>query len=177
MNPFERLSKKIIIDDGTNKAEATERGITAASDLLISMNKLKLPEKALKCILNCSCDGNYGEFKNNILNLHSIEARICEDCGYEWKALEPAAYDICHKAGCNTIGKKYCSGCYTRKYCSQSCQKADWSAGGHKKQCAEYRAKILHALENEGTLQDENLYVRDIISERGIELFSRKFIM
>ena len=47
-------------------------------------------------------------------------------------------YNQCrnHTADLNEyVPLKYCSRCKTRKYCSRSCQKKDWTRGGHRNHC------------------------------------------
>jgi hypothetical protein len=50
-------------------------------------------------------------------------------------ALQGAQY--CNNDGCTTVAQlkefKVCPQCKTTRYCSDACQKQDWSTGGHKK--------------------------------------------
>ncbi|KAJ7493997.1 hypothetical protein FB451DRAFT_1551251 [Mycena latifolia] len=57
-------------------------------------------------------------------------------------AHEVKSFKACNDTHCGKIDKntefKCCSGCRTSYYCSSKCQKADWTAGGHKQSCDPY---------------------------------------
>jgi len=165
-----RLSERIIVDGDVDKVKMTEEGIKNSSKIMKHMTDLKLTNEQFNCILNCSCDGNYGEFKDNILRLNYASARICEKCDCKWDAIEMLRDELCNKKGCTKEGKLYCSVCYTSLYCSKNCQKMDWNTTGcHKNVCADNKIKIM------GAVMHNDVYVRDIISERGIMLFMRRY--
>jgi hypothetical protein len=56
------------------------------------------------------------------------------------EALEGAKH--CRNAGCEVVGHlkdfKACPQCKTARYCSDACQKEDWTTGGHKATCGTY---------------------------------------
>ena len=51
------------------------------------------------------------------------------------------------KGGCEVVGRlkdfKVCPQCKTARYCSDACQKVDWTTGGHKATCgtSAYRSR------------------------------------
>jgi hypothetical protein len=49
--------------------------------------------------------------------------------------------------GCTVVGHlqefKVCPQCKTARYCSDACQKQDWTAGGHKETCGTSESKFL----------------------------------
>jgi len=55
-------------------------------------------------------------------------------------ALEGAKH--CFNDGCEVVGHlkdfKVCPQCKTARYCSDTCQKQDWNAGGHKATCGTF---------------------------------------
>ncbi|KAF7324158.1 MYND-type domain-containing protein [Mycena kentingensis (nom. inval.)] len=66
-----------------------------------------------------------------------------------YKAGEYPAKKMCCNIQCSAIGPeaqyKRCSGCRVQHYCSESCQKADWSGPqghAHKKACKPFRAML-----------------------------------
>ncbi len=54
--------------------------------------------------------------------------------------VEGAPY--CCNDGCEVVGHqkdfKVCPRCKIARYCSDACQKQDWTAGGHKGTCGTY---------------------------------------
>jgi len=59
------------------------------------------------------------------------------------RSLEGAKY--CHNDGCEVVGLlknfKVCPQCKTARYCSDACQKQDWTTGGHKEKCGTHAYK------------------------------------
>jgi len=59
-------------------------------------------------------------------------------------ALEGNRY--CRNEGCEVMGQlndfKVCPQCKTARYCSDACQKQDWTTGGHKKTCGTYECTL-----------------------------------
>ena len=57
------------------------------------------------------------------------------------EALEGVPY--CVNDGCQVVGLlkefKVCPQCKTARYCSDACQKQDWTTGGHKATCGTYK--------------------------------------
>ena len=62
---------------------------------------------------------------------------VAELDAFRIKALEGAPY--CRNEGCEVVGHlrdfKVCPQCKTARYCGATCQKADWTTGGHKALC------------------------------------------
>jgi TPR repeat protein len=63
------------------------------------------------------------------------------------RAVEGAPY--CCNDGCEVVGVlkdfKVCPRCKTARYCSDACQKQDWTAGGHKAKCGTLPSLKTHA--------------------------------
>ena len=59
------------------------------------------------------------------------------------EALEGTNY--CYNGGCEVVGRlkdfKVCPQCKGVRYCSDACQKEDWTMGGHKATCGTYDSK------------------------------------
>jgi len=62
--------------------------------------------------------------------------------GIHREALEGAKY--CYNEGCEVVGHlndfKVCPLCKTARYCGATCQKEDWTTGGHKDTCGKIGA-------------------------------------
>jgi len=60
------------------------------------------------------------------------------------EALEGSRY--CENAGCGVVGHlkafKVCPQCKTARYCSDACQKQDWTTGGHKTTCGTFHMHV-----------------------------------
>jgi len=61
--------------------------------------------------------------------------------GLRQMALEGARY--CNNGGCEVVGLrkdfKVCPQCKTARYCGDTCQKEDWTTGGHKQSCGKLK--------------------------------------
>ena len=63
--------------------------------------------------------------------------------GFRRQALHGAKY--CRNEGCEVVGLlkefKVCPQCKTARYCGDTCQKEDWTTGGHKATCGTFETK------------------------------------
>lgn len=85
-------------------------------------------------LLHCTCSHTSIIFF--LLWYHVIEALCSQDgtalrvdasCVWCVKSGKPPEY--CNYAPCESIGKKRCTGCWKRIYCSAACQQNDWKDG------------------------------------------------
>ena len=68
------------------------------------------------------------------------------------EVLEGGRY--CRNDGCDVVAPlkefKVCPQCKTARYCSDACQKADWTTGGHKATCGSTKVSALARLGSAG---------------------------
>ena len=63
---------------------------------------------------------------------------------YRSAALQGSKF--CYNDGCEVMGQlkdfKVCPQCRMARYCSDVCQKQDWTTGGHKATCGTFASKV-----------------------------------
>lgn len=172
-NPFDNLANFVICDESDqDKKEMMDHGIKTSRAIMEHLEKFTIGTDQAKCLLDCSCGGNYEQFKETIFAMTDRLTGYCNECDCNWGPSRTAERTQCFHPECEDIGDKFCTGCYVLRYCSTTCQHSSWKGPtGHKKRCAGNKNKILGLLAS-GTKDDD---MEVVISIAGLKQFKMKY--
>jgi hypothetical protein len=138
------------------------------------LEKYNVKGKKIWCIFKDMCDGDQSKTISFIINMKEPLNGFCR-AGHNWGPSRSSKRTQCFGPACEAEATKFCSNCYTTRYCSIKCQVAGWK-DGHNKRCKRNIANIDAAVEKMGVKEaSKKLYILGLLSERGIVQYMNKY--
>jgi hypothetical protein len=164
---------RILADSNMGAASVIVNSGKDIPTVISQLEKYSVRGEKIWCIFNHMCAGDQISTTEFIINMDEPLTGYCS-AEHDWGPSRSAKRTQCFAPECKMEATKYCSRCYSARYCSRQCQSIGWK-NGHNKRCQKNITNINNAVEEMGvTESSRRLYSLGLLSEQGVVHYMRK---
>jgi hypothetical protein len=142
--------------------------------VLDQLEKFNIKGSYIWCLFMCKSKGDREKAIDTIIEMKESPTGYCSN-GHDWGPSRCEAQTQCFGIDCMNEGTKYCSKCYSVRYCSRECQSAAWQ-GGHNKRCNANVMRIKEAVNKMGVYKSAaRIFDLHLLTEHGVVQFMKKY--
>jgi len=165
---------RILADSNMGAASVITGSGTDLPVVITQLEKYNVRGEKIWCIFKDICDGDQNKTTSFIINMKEPLNGFCR-AGHNWGPSRSSKRTQCFGLECKKEATKFCSKCYTTRYCSIECQSSSWK-DGHNKRCKQNIINIDAAVKKIGIREaSKQLYILGLLSERGIVQYMHKY--
>lgn len=163
-----------ILADGNMGAGSVITGTgDALPAVLDQLEKFNIRGCDIWCLFKDHCNADQDMTTEFIINMKERPTGYCIN-EHDWGPSRSAKRTQCFAPECKEEATKYCSRCYSTRYCSKKCQADGWK-DGHNKRCKQNVVNIEEAIKKMGVSEaSSRLYILGLLSKQAVIQYMKK---